>query len=85
MLVEAFPPLLGLCGWAVGKCSWLQLLNPYLSLYGGAGAAFSESLGSLAAVAKARFIAGMGKSLQKFSALRLELALLGEWIPAVDV
>lgn len=65
MLVEAFPLFHGACGWAVGKGPRLQLLKPYLSLYGRAEVAFSQSLGSLAAVSKACFIAGMGQSLQK--------------------
>lgn len=53
-----------------------------LSLYGGAEVAFSESLGSLAAVL---FHCRNGaKSAEgQFSALNLELALLGKLIPAV--
>lgn len=87
MLVETVPLLLEICGWAAGKYSWLKLLKSYLSLYGGAEVAFSESLGSLAAVSKSCFVAGTGQKAKsaegQFSALRLGLALLGELVPAV--
>lgn len=62
-------PASWVCGWAADKYSWLKLLKPYLSLYGGAEVAFSESLGSLAAVSKSCFVAGMGQSLQKASSV----------------